>query len=119
MGESRVSVCSVTLGTGLTVRLVVHRASSPRGERDSWRRKCVGSPPDVFAVYRMASGGEVVGRFLFPRDQMPGRPRELDGAGAQLFREDDLDALVRLVCDADGGRGSGSDEASAEVRPPR
>ena len=101
------------LSTGLTVRLIVHRASSPRGERDSWRRRCAGSPPGVFAVYWLAPEGEVVARFLFPRDQMPGRPRELDGAGAQLFRVGDLDDLVCLLCGSDEGHGSTNNSGNA------
>jgi DNA invertase Pin-like site-specific DNA recombinase len=88
----------IELSTGLVVRLVITRPGTERGEREAWRRKCSRAPPDLFVVYRMAHGsGELVQRFMFPREHMPGRPKELEGPGAQVFRVDDEAELVRLV----------------------
>jgi DNA invertase Pin-like site-specific DNA recombinase len=87
------------LSTGLSVRLVVLRPSSPRGERDSWRRKCACTPPDLFVVYRLAcEHGNEMEQFLFPREHMPGRPRELDCPAAQTFRLGCFVELVAMAC---------------------
>jgi DNA invertase Pin-like site-specific DNA recombinase len=87
------------LSTGLSVRLVVMRHSTPRTDADSWRRKCKGNDPDLFAVYEMAPDrAAITRRFLFPRNCLPVRPKALASTAAEAFQvADDEELVLRIL----------------------
>lgn len=86
------------LSTGISVRLVVARHSTPRTDANSWRRKCKGKNPDLFAVYEMAEDSATVARrFLFPRNRLPAQPKALADEAALAFEVDNDEELVLRI----------------------